>query len=108
MSGVGLAAYRRCTFQEKREVLRVFWSRRATDNDLVGAAACEYGPYALVMVVVITVELAVIAMVMVADASAWAWPAILATGMAALAVWWTRVCQRGVTHATTSGEHSTP
>ena len=108
MCDVGLAAYRQCTFREKREVLGVFWSRRGTDSDLIGAAAREYGTYALAMVVAIAVELAVIAMVLVARANAWAWPAILATGLAALATWRTRTCQRALTSATSDAPRPLP
>lgn len=79
---VGLAAYRHCTFREKREVLAVFWSRRAPASDTVAAAAREYGPYALAMVIVIAVELATIAVVLVAKHNAWSWPAVVLTGLA--------------------------
>ncbi len=96
MSDVGLATYRRCTFSEKRAVLRVFWSRGASDSDTVNEAAREYGPYALAMVVVITFELAVIAAVLFNKGTVWAWPAIAATGLAVVCVWWTRVCQRAI------------
>lgn len=99
MSDVRLAAYRRCTFREKRDVLRVFWSRREAASDLVGAAAREYGPYAMAMVTVIAVELAVIAATLLVGGSVWAWPATIATGIAAWCVWWTRVCVRAVAGA---------
>ncbi len=97
MSDVGLTTYRRCTFSEKRAVLRVFWSRRACDNDTVNEAAREYGPYALAMVGVIAVELAGIATVLAANANVWAWPATVVTALAVLCVWWTRVCLRAIT-----------
>ena len=86
MSGVGLATYRRCTFSEKRAVLRVFWSRRESDSDTVNEAAREYGPYALVMVVVIAIELAVIAAVLFNRGNVWAWPAVAATVFAVVSV----------------------
>ena len=96
MSDVGLATYRRCTFSEKRAVLRVFWSCRESDSDTVNEAAREYGPYALVMVVVIAIELAVIAAVLFNRGNVWAWPAVAATAFAVVCVWWTRVCQRAI------------
>lgn len=106
MSDVGLTAYRQCTFREKREVLRVFWSRREADSELVGLAAREYGPYALVLVIVIAVELAVIAVALVAGGTVWAWPAVIATGLVAWCAWWTWGCLGTVTTPPRGHEHA--
>ncbi len=106
MSDVGLTAYRQCTFREKREVLRVFWSRREADSELVGLAAREYGPYALALVIVIAVEIAVIAVALVAGGNVWAWPAVIATGLVAWCAWWTRGCLGAVTTPARGPEHA--
>ena len=96
MGGVGLATYQACTFAEKRDVLRIFWSRRDEGSDKVRDAAREYGPYALVMVAVITVELAIITAALLTDANAWAWLAAPLTLLGALSTWWTGVCHHSL------------
>jgi hypothetical protein len=56
---IGLENYRSCTWREKREVLRVFWTRRPVDNQRIALAAIEYGRVAVVLICAITLELAV-------------------------------------------------
>ena len=93
---MGLATYHACTFAEKRDVLRTFWSRHDEGSAKVREAAREYGPYALVMVSVITVELAVICAVLFTHMSAWAWPCAAATLLGAVSLWRTFVCHRAM------------
>ncbi|HSN03005.1 MAG TPA: hypothetical protein VLS91_05935 [Acidimicrobiales bacterium] len=91
---MGLTTYRSCTFSEKREVLRAFWSRRVAESDKVNRAAREYGPYALLMVSVILAELALISVVLFSVASTWAWPALAATVLAGASTLRARECRR--------------
>jgi hypothetical protein len=86
---MGLVTYHSCSFNEKRVVLRTFWSGRADDSGKINQAAREYGPYALWLVVVITIELIVIAALLVARANGWAWVATAATMLALWSLWWT-------------------
>lgn len=93
---MGLATYRRCTFSEKRAVLRTFWSHHDHESDKVLEAAREYGPYALAMVAIITVEFAFIFAVLLADANPWAWLGAACTLAGAASTWWTGVCRRAI------------
>lgn len=97
---MGLATYKSCSFNEKRAVLRTFWSCRAHETEKINQAAREYGPYALGLVVVITVELAVIAALLVARANGWAWVATTATVLALWSLWWTLQCRHRVSGRT--------
>jgi hypothetical protein len=56
---IGLENYRSCTWREKREVLRVFWTRRRVDDQRIALAANEYGRVAVLLICAITLELAV-------------------------------------------------
>ncbi|MDH2903555.1 MAG: hypothetical protein PXZ08_06360 [Actinomycetota bacterium] len=91
---MGLATYKSCTFNEKRAVLRTFWSCRAHESEKINQAAREYGPYALVLVLVISVELVVIAALLVARANGWAWIATAASVLGLWSLWWTVQCRR--------------
>ena len=94
---MGLATYNKCTFSEKRDVLRTFWSARPHESEMINEAASEYGPYALWLVVIITVELAIIAALLVVRANGWSWVATAATVLALWSLWWTLQCRRHVT-----------
>jgi hypothetical protein len=89
-----LVTYNSCTFQEKRTVLRTFWSGREGDSDKINVAAREYGPYALGLVAIISFELLVIAALLVVRVDGWAWLATTCTVLSLWSLWWTRHCQR--------------
>ena len=91
---MALATYNSCSFNEKRAVLRTFWSGRAHQSDKINQAAREYGPYALWLVVIITIELLIIAALLVARTNGWAWVATAATVLALWSLWWTIQCRR--------------
>jgi len=91
---MALTTYNTCSFSEKRDVLRTFWSARDHESEKINTAAREYGPYALALIVIITVELAIISALLVALASGWSWIATAATVLSLWSVWWTRQCQR--------------
>ncbi len=91
---MGLATYKTCSFNEKRMVLRTFWSCRPHESDKINQAAHEYGPYALGLVTVITVELVIIAALLLARANGWTWIATTASVLAFWSLWWTLQCRR--------------
>ena len=93
---MGLTTYNSCSFNEKRAVLRTFWSGREDESAKINLAAREYGPYALGLVVIITFELIVIAALLVARANGWAWTATAATVLALWSLWWTVACRRRI------------
>jgi len=93
---MGLVTYNSCSLNEKRAVLRAFWSSRAHQSEKINQAAREYGPYAFWFVAIITVELFVIAALLVLRANGWAWVATAATVLALWSLWWTRQCRRRV------------
>lgn len=89
-----LATYNSCSFNEKRAVLRTFWSGRADASDKINQAAREYGPYALGLVAIITIELVVIAALLIIRANDWAWTATGTSVLALRSLWWTAACRR--------------
>ncbi len=93
---MGLTTYKSCNFEEKRAVLRTFWSGRTDSSDKVNVAAREYGPYALGLVTVITVELIVIAVLLIIHSDAWAGVATGASVLSLWSLWWTALCRRRI------------
>jgi hypothetical protein len=93
---VRLTTYRTCSFPEKREVLRTFWSGHANDSEKINVAAREYGPYALALVAIITFELVVIAALLIARANGWAWVATSSFVLSLWSLWWTTVCRQRI------------
>ncbi len=91
---MALTTYNSCSFSEKRDVLRTFWSTRLHESDKINVAAREYGPYALALVVIIAVELIIISALLVDLASGWAWMATAASVLSLWSVWWTVQCRR--------------
>lgn len=91
---MALATYQSCSFQEKRAVLRTFWTRRLDESEKINCAAREYAPFALGLVSIITVELLVIAVTLIARVNGWAWAATLATVLCAWSLIWTIMCSR--------------
>jgi Flp pilus assembly protein TadB len=91
---MGLATYNSCSVNEKRAVLRTFWSGRMHASEKINQAAHEYGPYAFWFVSIITFELFVIAALLVLRANGWAWVATAATVLALWSLWWTLQCRR--------------
>lgn len=98
-----LTTYKTCSFQEKRAVLRTFWSGRTSDLDKINVAAREYGPYALALVTIITLELVVIAALLIARANGWAWISTSAFVLSLWSLWWTTVCRQKINATTASG-----
>lgn len=90
---MGLATYKSCSFNEKRAVLRTFWSCRTHESEKINQAAREYGPYALGLVAVVTVELVIIATLLFARANGWTWVATSATVLSLWSLWWTAQCR---------------
>jgi hypothetical protein len=62
---VNIDVYRSCTWKEKRDVLNVFWRRNVEASSRIGAAAVQYGYYAVICLVVVILELALILVVAV-------------------------------------------
>ena len=91
-----LATYNSCTFNEKRAVLRTFWSGRSNESEKINLAAREYGPYALGLVAIISFEMLIIAALLIARANGWAWVATASSVLALWSLWWTVVCRRRV------------
>lgn len=91
---VRLATYNSCSFNEKRAVLRAFWSGRSDESEKINQAAREYGPYALALVAIISLELLIIAALLIAWSNGWAWAATASTVLALWSLWWTVVCRR--------------
>ncbi len=89
-----LATYNSCSFNEKRSVLRTFWSGRPDESQKINEAAHEYGPYALLLVATITVELIIIAALLILRANGWAWVPTGASVLSIWSLWWTAVCRR--------------
>lgn len=96
---VRLATYNSCTFNEKRAVLRTFWSGHTDESEKINLAAREYGPYALGLVAIISIELIIIAVLLTARANGWAWVATASTVLALWSLWWTVVCRRRINAA---------
>jgi uncharacterized Tic20 family protein len=100
---VRLITYNSCTFNEKRAVLRTFWSGRADESEKINLAAREYGPYALALVVIISLELIIIATLLIARANGWAWVATASTVLALWSLGWTVVCRRRINTSVSPG-----
>ena len=100
---MALATYRSCSFNEKRAVLRVFWSGRRAESPRINQAAREYAPYALSLIVTISIEMLIIAVLLDVRASTWSWlgsaSAVLSLGCAG----WTEMCRRRINAAPALG-----
>ena len=100
---MALGTYRSCSFNEKRAVLRVFWSGRRGESPRINQAAREYAPYALSLIVTISVEMVIIAVLLDVHASGWSW---LGSASAVLSLWctgWTEMCRRRMIAAVARG-----
>jgi hypothetical protein len=57
---VKIDVYRSCSWREKRDVLGVFWRTNVDATPRIGAAAVQYGYYAVISLVVVVFEFALI------------------------------------------------
>jgi len=60
---VNIDIYRACTWQEKRDVLNVFWRTNVETTPRIREAAVQYGYYAVICLAVVMLELALIVVV---------------------------------------------
>jgi hypothetical protein len=93
---MSLAVYNTCSRQEKRAVMRAFWSGRFDDSHKINQAAKEYGPYALGLVTIVTLEIVFIATLLVIRANGWAWTSTAGSVLALWSLWWTVLCRRTI------------
>jgi hypothetical protein len=93
---MGLSIYRSCSWQEKRQVLDVFWRPKIHASSKINMAALEYGPYAILCILVIALELVPVIVYAVDRGNAWGWLAVIAEALTLLSLWWAYTRNRNI------------
>ena len=96
MEHVKLVVYRSCTWREKRDVLEAFWRRGSTPTSRIGAAALEYGYYAVICLAIVVIELTVLAAAIFSQGSWTGWLAVAGDAFVAWSTWWALVRYRAL------------
>jgi len=89
-----LDVYRSCSWAEKRQVLEAFWRRGTGTPERIRAAACQYGPWAVLCLAIVAVELVALGAFLIAHSPVLA---VVTLGLAAFdlwSLWWSIVRTR--------------